>query len=206
MQSANAQADVLCAYCSATLVHTAFVVCESCRTPAHTECWELTRQCCVYGCGSKRCLDSALLLYRSSQAALTAETSSFSDASSSALVESSPATLGSSPSALQSEPALTLGELSRRRKQLETVVERGKAVEKLIKTLIGIPTVFVLLGPSIAVKLGLVLFLVLGPISLYLDKDRVAGEGAQHQIKEILALEMGLSKDRASTHGVPSGH
>lgn len=58
--------DVPCAYCDASVLSTAFVLCASCEVPVHRDCWAESARCPTYGCGATATLDPAVALFRRS--------------------------------------------------------------------------------------------------------------------------------------------
>jgi hypothetical protein len=47
------QGPPVCKVCLEAIDGGAIVVCSSCRTPHHRECWEYVGACSIYGCGCK---------------------------------------------------------------------------------------------------------------------------------------------------------
>ena len=43
----------ICKVCLESIEGGPIVVCSSCRTPHHRECWEYVGSCSIYGCGCK---------------------------------------------------------------------------------------------------------------------------------------------------------
>jgi hypothetical protein len=43
----------VCKVCAGLIDGGAIVVCSSCRTPHHRDCWEYVGTCSIYGCGCK---------------------------------------------------------------------------------------------------------------------------------------------------------
>jgi hypothetical protein len=56
--------DVPCAYCDASVLASAFVLCGKCEVPVHKDCWAEAQKCPTYGCAATESLDPALALFR----------------------------------------------------------------------------------------------------------------------------------------------